>query len=46
MKQFANQVERLAEEFGEFKKIVEAAQMEYDATRHIVIELNNKLKHL
>ena len=37
MKQFANQVERLTEEFGEFKKIVEAAHMEYDATRHFLL---------
>ena len=46
MKQFSYQVERLAKEFGEFKKVVETAQMECDATRQIVIELTNTLKEL
>ena len=46
MKQFYYQVERLAKEFGEFKKVVEATQIECDVTHQIVIELTNGLKEL
>ena len=46
MKTCTTQVTKLTKEFDEFKKVVEAAKLEVDATRLIVIELTNTLKDL
>ena len=46
MKTCSTQVAKLTKEFDKFKKVVEAAQSEVDATRLIVVELTNKLKDL
>ena len=46
MKTCSDQVAKLTKEFAMFKNVVEAAQSEIDATRQVVIELTNKLKHL
>lgn len=46
MKTCSTQVAKLTREFDEFKKVVEAAQSEVDATCLIVIELTNRLKDI
>ena len=43
MKQCTNQVQKLAEEFSEMKKELEAARKEVDTTRYTLNEITAKL---